>query len=122
MNPRAALPRADERDEQTARGAVGAARLFDIEATAIYLGGISTWTVRALVAQGALTPVRLPSCRQTSESNRRLLFDRNDLDALIDKWKRDSTGAPNAGLSAASVTGWNRKPVRKRKHKTDSAA
>jgi hypothetical protein len=91
------------------------ARLLDVDATALYLGGIGTGTVRALVAQGALTPVRLPSCRQASASNRRLLFDRNDLDILIDKWKDRSSGAPNASLSAAAIKGWNLKPVRKRK-------
>lgn len=91
------------------------ARLLDVDDAATYLGGISTWTVRALVAQGVLTPVRLPSCRQKSESNRRLLFDRCDLDRVIDAWKRESTGDPNAGLSAASVKGWKLKPQRKRK-------
>jgi hypothetical protein len=89
-------------------------RLLDVDAAAQYLGGISTHTVRALVARGELVPVRLPSCRRTSESNRRLLFDRVSIDALIDKWKRESTGTPNAGLSAASVKGWKLKPVRKR--------
>ena len=91
------------------------ARLLDVEDAALYLGGISTWTVRALVTRGALVPVRLPSCRQTAESNRRLLFDRNDLDVLIDKWKDRSSGGPNASLSAAAVKGWNLKPVRNRK-------
>ncbi len=88
------------------------ARLLDVEDAALYLGGISTWTIRALVTRGVLVPVRLPSCRQTSESNRRLLFDRNDLDALIDQWKQGSTGTPNAGLSAASVKGWKTSPLR----------
>lgn len=91
------------------------ARLLDVDDAALYLGGISTWTVRALVTRGVLVPVRLPSCRQTSASNRRLLFDRNDLDVLIDNWKQGSTSAPNAGLSNASVKGWKVKPVRTRK-------
>ena len=91
------------------------ARLLDVTATAAYLGGICSDSVRALVAQGQLVPVRLPSCRRPGESGRRLLFAREDLDALIDRWKRESTAAPNAQLSAAAVKGWQQTPVRKRK-------
>ena len=90
------------------------ARLLDVTATAAYLGDVCTDTVRGLVAQGTLVPVRLPSSRRPGESSRRLLFDRADLDALIDRWKRASTGAPNAQLSAAAVKGWRQTPVRKR--------
>lgn len=59
-------------------------RLLDVSATAAYLGGVSTWTVRALVADGHLRPVRLPSVRHQGENGRRLLFDRRDLDAFVD--------------------------------------
>jgi hypothetical protein len=62
-------------------------RLLDVKAAAAYLGGLSTWTVRGLVADGFLRPVRLPSTRRPGTSNRRLLFDRADLDTLIDRWK-----------------------------------
>lgn len=62
-------------------------RLLDVKATAAYLGGISPWTVRALVADGHLLPVRLPSVRHRKEQGRRLLFDRADLDAAIVAWK-----------------------------------
>lgn len=62
-------------------------RLLDVEATAEYLGGISIWTVRGLVEKGYLTPVRLPSVRHRGENGRRLLFDRADLDRLIDQGK-----------------------------------
>jgi hypothetical protein len=88
-------------------------RLLDVDTAGTYLGGVSAATIRALVGRGVLVPVRLPSTRSTSESNRRLLFDVNDLDALIDKWKRESTGAPNAGLSTAALKGWRNTPVRK---------
>jgi hypothetical protein len=91
------------------------ARLLDVTAAAAYLGGVCPDSVRALVARGQLVPVRLPSCRRLGESSRRLLFDRLDLDALIDHWKRASTGGPNAQLSAAAVKGWRQTPVRKRK-------
>ena len=91
------------------------ARLLDVTATATYLGGICSDSVRALVARGALVPVRMPSCRRPGESSRRLLFDRADLDALIDRWKRESSSEPNEQLSAAALKGWEQTPVRKRK-------
>ena len=91
------------------------ARLLDVTATAAYLGGICSDSVRALVSQGVLAPVRLPSTRRAGESSRRLLFAREDLDALIDRWKRESTAAPNVQLSAAALKGWQQTPVRKRK-------
>jgi len=91
------------------------ARLLDVTATAAYLGGVCADSVRALVAQGQLVPVRMPSTRRPGESSRRLLFAREDLDRLIDQWKRASTAAPNAQLSAAAVKGWRQTPVRNRK-------
>jgi hypothetical protein len=94
-----------------------ASRLLDVKATSLYLGAISPWTVRALVARGELCPVRLPSVRRRGEQNRRLLFDRGDLDALIERWKTKSTNAPNAGLSAAAVEGWRRSPSRQHEKK-----
>lgn len=70
-------------------------RLWNVERTAAYLG-VSPWTVRAYVANGFLRPVKLPSVRQTDdhgrpcgENNRRYLFDRVDLDAFIEKQKRE---------------------------------
>ena len=90
-------------------------RLLDVTATAAYLGGICSDSVRALVSQGVLAPVRLPSTRRAGELSRRLLFAREDLDALIDQWKRESSAAPNAQLSAAALEGWKRSPERKRK-------
>lgn len=84
-------------------------RLLDVGETALYLGGISQATVRRLVAQGVLCPVRLPSCRRPGESSRRLLFDVRDLDTLVETWKSGSSAAPNAGLSAAALKGWTRR-------------
>ena len=62
-------------------------RLLDIKAAAVYLGGVSPWTLRGLVADGHLRPVRLPSLRHPGENGRRLLFDIRDLDAVVDRWK-----------------------------------
>src|SRR4030095_4343150 len=57
-------------------GPVDAPRLLDVEAAADYLG-VSVWTVRDLVERGSLSRVALPGVR-------RLLFDRCDLDRLIE--------------------------------------
>jgi hypothetical protein len=88
-------------------------RLLDVDAAACYLGH-SAGYVRGLVAQGKLVPVRLPSTRRAGESSRRLLFAREDLDALIDRWKAQSTSVPNAQLSAAALKGWRQTPIRRR--------
>ncbi len=60
------------------------ARLLDLSAAASYLG-VSTWTVRDLEATGTLRRVRIPTAGQGEL--RKLLFDRTDLDRLIDAWK-----------------------------------
>ena len=57
-------------------GPVDAPRLLKVEAAADYLG-VSPWTVRDLVERGSLSRVALPGVR-------RLLFDRCDLDQLIE--------------------------------------
>jgi hypothetical protein len=88
-------------------------RLLVIDDAAGYLG-LCPNTVRGLVAAGLLVPVRLPSTRRPGEPSRRLLFAREDLDALIDAWKRTSSAAPNAQLSAAAVKGWRQTPSRNR--------
>ena len=59
-------------------------RLFDLGATAIYLG-VSGWTVRDLEASGVLKRVRIPLPR--GGEIRKVLFDVRDLDALVEKWK-----------------------------------
>jgi hypothetical protein len=60
------------------------ARLLDLAATAAYVG-VSPWTVRDLEAAGTLHRVRVP-VGQGGEL-RKLLFDRQDLDRLIEAWK-----------------------------------
>src|SRR5262245_55515897 len=64
-------------------------RLLDLAATASYLG-VSGWTVRDLEAAGTLRRVRIPLAGQGEV--RKLLFDRHDLDRLIEAWK-DGTGS-----------------------------
>lgn len=68
---------------------VPAPRLMDIATAAEYLGGISVWTIRGFVANGQLQAVKLPSVKYQSRRSRRLLFDRSDLDAFIEKAKRE---------------------------------
>lgn len=59
-------------------------RLLDLARTASYLG-VSHWTVRDLEAAGILPRVRVPLPNRGEL--RKLLFDREDLDRLIDVWK-----------------------------------
>ncbi len=58
-------------------------RLLDLARTADYLS-VSPWTVRDLEAAGVIARVRVPL--PTGEV-RKLLFDRQDLDKLIESWK-----------------------------------
>jgi hypothetical protein len=59
--------------------------LLDLKATAQYLG-VSPWTVRDLEAARALKRVSIPL--PGGRELRKLLFDRVELDALVDAWKR----------------------------------
>src|SRR5262245_13514691 len=61
-------------------------RLLDDRAAGRYLG-VSRWTVRDLEAGGFLPRVRLPL--PGGRDLRRLLYDRNDLDRLIERSKDD---------------------------------
>ena len=63
------------------------ARLLDLVCTAKYLG-VSDWSVRDLEAAGTLRRVRIPLPR--GGEIRKLLFDRTDLDRLIDAWKESA--------------------------------
>lgn len=65
-----------------------APRLLDMRAAASYLS-VSRWTVRALIESGHLRPVRLPSVRRPGEQGRRLLVDVRELDAAIERWRRE---------------------------------
>ena len=59
-------------------------RLLDLPTAAGYLG-VSSWTVRDLEAAGVLPRVRVPL--PGGGELRKLLFDKNDLDRLIDRSK-----------------------------------
>ena len=91
----AAMPR-NEGDNEV-RGAPAAralvSRLLDLVQTAQYLG-ISVWTVRDLEANGTLRRVSIPL--GGGRELRKLLFDRTDLDRLVDASKIPSL-TPRAG-------------------------
>jgi hypothetical protein len=70
-----------------------APRLLDLVQTAQYLG-VSAWTVRDLEANGTLKRVSIPLAG--GRELRKLLFDRGDLDRLVDAWKIPSL-TPRAG-------------------------
>ena len=59
-------------------------RLLDVGGAARYLG-ISPWTVRDLEAAGALRRVRVPLLG--TRELRKVLFDRADLERIIEIWK-----------------------------------
>jgi hypothetical protein len=59
-------------------------RLLDLHTAAAYLG-VSEWTVRDLEAAGTVPRIRIP-LPNTGEL-RKLLFDKKDLDSLVDSWK-----------------------------------
>ncbi len=59
-------------------------RLLSLEDAARYLG-VSPWTVRELEWSGVLPRIRIPL--GNGKELRKLLFDREDLDRLIDRWK-----------------------------------
>jgi hypothetical protein len=61
-----------------------APRLLDLSATAAYLG-VSTWKIRELDAEGILSRVRIPL--PDAGEVRKLLFDRLELDELVNRWK-----------------------------------
>ena len=59
-------------------------RLLDLHTAAAYLG-VSEWTIRNLEASGTIPRIRIPLPH--AGELRKLLFDRADLDHLIDGWK-----------------------------------
>ncbi len=60
------------------------ARLLDLHSAAAYLG-VSEWTIRDLEASGTVPRIRIPL--PNAGELRKLLFDREDLDQLIHRWK-----------------------------------
>ena len=68
-------------------GSAPVPRLLRLQEAANYLS-VSYWTVRDLVARGAIPPVRLPSPgARDGGALRRVLLDRRDLDRLIENNK-----------------------------------
>lgn len=59
-------------------------RLLDLHQAAQYLG-VSPWTVRELETCGVIPRVVIPL--PNGRELRKLLFDRADLDRLIESWK-----------------------------------
>jgi hypothetical protein len=66
-------------------------RLLDLSAAAGYLG-LSPWTVRDLEGAGTLRRVRIPL--PNGAELRKLLFDREDLDRLVEVWKESLGDMP----------------------------
>jgi hypothetical protein len=75
-------------------------RLFDVHQAALY-AGVGQQTIRDWTAEGILCPVKVPGSRirrkdgleiirSNGRSMRKLLYDRADIDALIDAWKAQS--------------------------------
>lgn len=75
--------RAEGRQAQVVVGSI-TPRLLDLKAAAAYLA-VSSWTVRDLEASGILRRVNIPLSAQ--KDLRKLLFDRQDLDRLVEAWK-----------------------------------
>jgi len=62
-------------------------RLLGVTAAARYVG-LSVWTLRRLAWNGAIPVVKLPALDgPEGKPMRRILFDRSDLDALINRSK-----------------------------------
>jgi hypothetical protein len=70
-------------------GAPLVARLLDLPSAAAYLG-VSPWSVREWEALGVIRRVRVPlpvTEKRRGGELRKLLFDRQDLDQLVEAWK-----------------------------------
>jgi hypothetical protein len=57
-----------------------------VPAAAAYLGGLSTWTIRDMLAAGVLRRVTVPL--PGGRGLRRVLIDREDLDRLVEEAKQ----------------------------------
>jgi hypothetical protein len=65
------------------------ARLLDLVSAAAYLG-VSPWSLREWEALGVIRRVRVPlpvTQKRRGGELRKLLFDRHDLDRLVEAWK-----------------------------------
>ena len=63
----------------------------DVNRAAEILGGISPWTVRALIADGHLATVKIPGTRR-GETSRRVLISFEDLKVFVDKHREVGSG------------------------------
>ena len=81
---------------------VSTPRLLDLQQAAQYLG-VSPWTVRDLETSGVIPRVVIPL--PNGRELRKLLFDRADLDRLIESWKL-------AALTPATPSRYPGGPVR----------
>jgi hypothetical protein len=70
-------------------------RLLSFTSSAEYCG-VTMQTIRRLMDRGALTPVRLPEVR-------RILFDKQDLDRLIERGKAGDKGTEEMPLAAVGA-------------------
>jgi len=78
-------PPAGRRASKAARAAVlGQPRLLASDEAALYVG-VSSWTLRSLGAAGIIPRVRVPL--PNGGELRKVLYDRADLDRLIEAWK-----------------------------------
>jgi hypothetical protein len=68
-------------------------RLLDVKAACAYLG-VSRWTLDDLRVRGTLLPVTLPGLAEDGSGRRlrRVLYDRHDLDAFVDRLKARGPG------------------------------
>lgn len=77
-------------------------RLLDLRAAAAYLG-IAPWTVRELEWRGVLRRLRVPL--PNGGELRKILFDREDLDRLVERWKDGTPEATEAGRGGRGSRG-----------------
>jgi len=75
-------------------------RLLDLATAASYLG-VSSWTLRDLEAAGRLARVRLPL--PEGRELRKVLFDREDLDRLVDHSKEHPSEPPPCAARISEV-------------------
>ena len=73
-----------------------AGRLIGVQQAAAYLG-LSAWTIRDLIHSGHLPRVALPG-RRPGETMRRVLIDRADLDALVERFREAAPRDPTQAL------------------------
>lgn len=85
--PGAAVVEESRSFDQGSRTSACPGRILSLQDAAAYLA-VSYWTMRDLVASGEVPTVRVPNPRLNGGSSlRRILIDRSDLDAVIDRWK-----------------------------------